>query len=57
MNITPRLNVPAIELSKLLCGDGNSSPINRNGIQPNPSENPIINTIKLVNGRNLWKRN
>lgn len=53
MNITPKLNDPAIELSILRCSVGNNSPINRNGIQPNPIENPTIYTIKLVNGKNL----
>lgn len=53
INITAKLNDPAIELRRLRCGDGNISPINKNGIEPKPTENPTINTIKLVNGRNL----
>lgn len=55
MNMTAKLNEPAIELSKLRCGDGKISPISRNGMQPKPSEKPIMNTIRLVNGKKLRK--
>lgn len=40
--MTPKLNEPAIELKTLRCLTGNSSPSNKNGIQPKPIENPII---------------
>lgn len=50
-NMTSKLNEPAIELNKLLCLAGNSSPINKNGITPKPMENPIINIIRLIKGR------
>lgn len=53
INMKAKLHEPAIELSKLRCGDGNISPINKNGMQPKPTEKPIMNTIKLVSGRNL----
>lgn len=55
-NITARLNEPARELNKLLCAVGNNSPIKRNGMQPNPMENPIINTMRLATGRYLVKK-
>uniref|UniRef100_A0A182UMX6 Uncharacterized protein n=1 Tax=Anopheles merus TaxID=30066 RepID=A0A182UMX6_ANOME len=51
VNIMARLNEPASELSKLRCAVGNSSPISRNGMLPNPIEKPIMNTIKLTIGR------
>lgn len=53
MNMTPKLNDPAMELSMLRCWVGNSSPISRNGMHPKPIEKPIMNTIKLTSGRNL----
>lgn len=53
MNITAKLYEPASELSRLLCAVGKSSPISKNGMQPKPNENPIINTIKLTTGRYL----
>lgn len=40
--MTPKLNEPAIELKTLRCFAGKSSPINKNGMQPKPIENPII---------------
>lgn len=54
-NINKRFNELANELNKLLCLAGNNSPINKNGIVPNPMENPIMNIIKLISGRYLEK--
>lgn len=52
-NMAPKLNDPANELSRLRCADGKISPINKNGIDPKPTENPIINTIRLTSGNML----
>lgn len=49
-NITNKLNDPANALSAPLCFVAKSSPSNKNGIQPNPNENPIMNTMRLVSG-------
>lgn len=53
--MTPKLNEPAIELKTLRSFAGNSSPSNKNGMQPKPMENPIIYMTRLVSGSHLFK--
>lgn len=57
INITPKLNEPAIEPSVERFSAGNSSPSNKYGIQPKPIENPIMNTTRLINGKSLRTKN
>lgn len=52
-NIVNRLKDPAIALKDPLCLVAKSSPRSKNGIQPNPKENPIMKTMRLISGKYL----
>jgi hypothetical protein len=53
INMIARFKLPARELKILREFVGNNSPINKKGITPKPTENPVINTIKLASGKKL----
>lgn len=44
---------PVIELKAPLCSVGRSSPIIKNGTDPNPNEKPAMKSIKLAIGSSL----
>lgn len=52
-NIADTLKQPAIELSRLRWAAGNISPINKNGMDPKPNENPSMNVNRLTSGSKL----